>query len=184
MESYITISTLNDFIFCPRSIYFHGLYGTYSPKLYHKKPQKKGVLAHRAIDDGTYSSALRYKVGSTVYSNEYKLCGKIDVFDKKNGELIERKRKVSVIYDGFRYQLYAQFLCLTEMGYCVKSMKIVSMDDKKSYSIDLPTESDLNEITSLISKINQFNLSDPMTQNPEKCRQCIYKELCDVYKGE
>lgn len=39
MEPYIPISFLNDFIFCPRSIYFHQLYGRSSESLYHSTDQ-------------------------------------------------------------------------------------------------------------------------------------------------
>gem|GEM_PF-2376169 len=39
MESYIKLSTLNDFIFCPKSIYYHTLYDSYEKKLYQDEAQ-------------------------------------------------------------------------------------------------------------------------------------------------
>lgn len=56
MEDYIQISLLNDFIFCPRSIYFHRLYEKYSAKNYKRKPQIVGTLKHENIDQQNYSS--------------------------------------------------------------------------------------------------------------------------------
>lgn len=39
MESYIQISKLNDFVFCPMSLYFHSFYENYNQKTYHQKAQ-------------------------------------------------------------------------------------------------------------------------------------------------
>ena len=38
-EDYISISTLNDFIFCPYSIYLHNVYMESDEGLYHATPQ-------------------------------------------------------------------------------------------------------------------------------------------------
>ena len=50
MEPYLPISYLNDFIFCPRSIYFHQLYGRVNQRVYHTPAQTQGKAAHKAID--------------------------------------------------------------------------------------------------------------------------------------
>ncbi len=57
MESYITLSFLNDFIFCPRSIYFHQLYSNFTETVYKQQPQIKGTAAHQSIDEQNYSTA-------------------------------------------------------------------------------------------------------------------------------
>jgi hypothetical protein len=44
MENYIKLSTLNDFIFCPKSIYYHNLYENYEKKLYQEESQIAGSL--------------------------------------------------------------------------------------------------------------------------------------------
>ena len=46
---------LNDFIFCPASIYFHNLYGETERFLYQSESQINGTAAHSAIDQHTYS---------------------------------------------------------------------------------------------------------------------------------
>ena len=57
MESYLMITQLNDFIFCPRSIYFAGIYReSVSDELYHQTPQREGLVHHAAIDEHRYSS--------------------------------------------------------------------------------------------------------------------------------
>jgi len=50
MENPIILSWLNDFIFCPVSIYFHQLYGDQDKMLYQCKDQINGTNAHLAID--------------------------------------------------------------------------------------------------------------------------------------
>lgn len=57
MEEPIAITKLNDFIFCPASIYFHGLFGSYSEIMYQSQKQPDGKEAHKAIDTGGYSTS-------------------------------------------------------------------------------------------------------------------------------
>lgn len=42
MNDLIAISTLNDFIFCPYSIYLHQVYVDADEDMYHAKPQTRG----------------------------------------------------------------------------------------------------------------------------------------------
>jgi CRISPR-associated exonuclease Cas4 len=56
MEAYLKITYLNDFIFCPLSIYFHELYGSLSERLYYDDAQLDGKAAHAAVDEGRYST--------------------------------------------------------------------------------------------------------------------------------
>lgn len=46
----IPISTLNDFIFCPYSIYLHNVYIDTDQGNYHAKPQTRGRNAHQKVD--------------------------------------------------------------------------------------------------------------------------------------
>lgn len=181
MENYILISYLNDFIFCPRSIYFHGLYGYLEQRIYQEKPQVEGRIAHQSIDSKTYSTRKTTLQGLSVYSDKYKLNGKIDIFDEAEGLLIERKKKIKVIYDGYIMQIYAQYHCLKEMGYTVKKLKLYSMDTNKNYPIPLPEDNPTmqSKFEKLIEDINQFDLKAPFQANPSKCQRCIYANLCD-----
>ena len=58
MDDAIIISNLNDFIFCPVSIYFHNLYGNRSTITYQGKAQMNGSNAHDAVDNGTITGRL------------------------------------------------------------------------------------------------------------------------------
>ena len=50
IDDYIAISTLNDFIFCPYSIYLHNVYMDTDEGLYHAIPQTRGKIAYQSID--------------------------------------------------------------------------------------------------------------------------------------
>lgn len=181
MESYLKISFLNDFIFCPRSIYFHQIYSSMETRLYTTVVQIKGKQAHKSIDSKTYTTARHILQNIYVYSEKYHLCGKIDLFDTKRNCLIERKKKIKIIYDGYIFQLYAQYYCLTEMGYQIDSMKLYSLDDNKTYPVALPSNDSVKKLAfeKLISDIASFDLTTPFMPNPNKCRHCIYNNLCD-----
>ena len=181
METYIPISFLNDFVFCPRSIYFHRLYGNRERLTYQEKPQIEGRQAHAAIDTGAYSTRKTVLQGIPVYSERYNLQGKIDVFDEAEGLLTERKKLIKNVYDGYVFQLYAQFHCLVEMGYNVSELRLYSMDTNKSHPIPLPAEDGRmqDKFEELIRSINSYDLSAPFQANPNKCAKCIYANVCD-----
>ncbi|MEK7453201.1 MAG: type V CRISPR-associated protein Cas4 [Patescibacteria group bacterium] len=180
MEEYIQISKLNDFIFCPRSMYLHSIYESFNEKVYHETPQVIGKIKHATIDEKRYSTRKDILQGSEVYSQKYNLVGKIDIYDKKKGELVERKTKIQKIYDGYKYQLYAQYFCLKEEGYDVKKIFLHSLNDNKRYEIELPDELETKKFEFLISNILNFDIlkNNNLKQNPNKCEKCIYRHLC------
>lgn len=181
MESYIQISFLNDFIFCPKSIYFHQLHGELNTRLYHAKPQIDGLAAHSAIDQQQYSSKSSILQGIEIYSEKYNLCGKIDVYDYETKTLTERKKKITTIYDGYIFQLFAQYFCLIEMGYQVDYLKLYSYDTNKNCPVLLPKDNPvmLEKFNQLIVDLNDFNITNFKQTNLEKCKNCIYLNLCD-----
>jgi CRISPR-associated exonuclease Cas4 len=182
MESYMPISYLNDFIFCPRSIYFHQCFGRINKRLFHTTDQTDGLNAHKTVDNQTYSTSKGVFQGLEVFSEKYKIGGKIDIYDLRNSLLTERKKKIKVIYDGYVFQLYAQYFCLTEMGYNIEKIMLYSMDDNKSYPIEKPEDDGemFEKFESLISEMTSFSLGDKFETNINKCRHCIYNTICDV----
>jgi CRISPR-associated protein Cas4 len=181
MHNNIQISKLNDFIFCPYSIYYHGIYESFHENIYHDTYQKVGKISHKNIEDGEYSSATRYLQGITIYSDTQGLIGKIDIYDKQTKTLIERKYKVQKIYDGYKYQLYAQMLCLKEMGYQVKKICIHSLSDNTRHALPLPDRGEWNKFLQLIETVRNFKPEQEkqIDTNPKKCAKCIYYQLCD-----
>lgn len=184
MEEIILISYLNDFIFCPVSIYFHRLYGNLDKNLYQSTYQINGTNTHETIDNRTYSTRKDVLKGIDVYSEKYGVLGKIDVFDIRTGILTERKRTIKQVYDGYIFQVYAQYFALCEMGYEVKKIVLHSVTDNKNYLIKLPEE-DKNmkkKFEKLIKDMHEFDLDKYVQNNAEKCKKCIYEPACDRSK--
>ena len=67
MGDEILITELNDFIFCPVSIYFHRLYGSLENMTYQSSAQINGSAAHEAVDQATYSSEKDIIMGLDVF---------------------------------------------------------------------------------------------------------------------
>lgn len=187
MENPIPITKLNDFIFCPASIYFHNLYNDLEKSAYESFYQTNGTHIHETVDMGTYSTSSKTILQSIeVYCEQYGLYGKIDIFDKEKCVLTERKKKIKTIYDGYVFQLFGQCLSLREMGYTVKALRLYSYDDNKMYDILLPENNHemFQKFLDLIYEINEFNIDNFVQTNPLKCKNCIYEPYCDRSVGE
>ena len=106
--------------------------------------------------------------------------GCIDVLDTESHTLTERKYSVTAVYDGFRFQLYAQYFALSEMGYCVKRMRLHSVKDNRNYEIPLPDEAGIKSFEQTLQAIRSFDLFQPYTADSAKCGRCIYCQICDM----
>lgn len=181
MEEIILISYLNDFIFCPVSIYFHKLYGAMDKTVYQSTFQINGMNAHKAVDNKTYSTRKTILQSINVYSEKYGIQGKIDVFDTDKGILTERKNKIIKIYDGYVFQIYAQYFALSEMGYNVKKLRFHSLSDNKNYDVKFPQDDKemLEKFEKLITAIREFDMDKFEQTNVKKCENCIYEPSCD-----
>ena len=93
MDDLLTISKLNDFIFCPASIYFHGLYEGVDFMSFTSKAQMYGLKQHERIDDENYKYAKALSA-INVCSLEYGLVGKIDKYFTEECRLVESKAKI------------------------------------------------------------------------------------------
>lgn len=181
MDDAIIFSNLNDFIFCPASIYFHNLYGSRAVISYQTDKQINGTAAHRNIDENTYSNRKDIFTSLEVYSERYNIVGKIDMYNASTQTLTERKRQIKVIYDGYVFQLYAQYFGLLDQGYTVRHLRLHSMVDNKTYQVKLPEEDEtmLHNFECLIQNIKTFDLESFCQTNADKCRNCIYEPACD-----
>ena len=180
MYEYIQISKINDFIFCPYSVYLHGIYENFDAGVCHESPQTKGKIKHQCIDKGTYSTSAHIFQGISVFSEKFGIIGKIDIYDSLKKNLVERKNKIKQIYDGQKYQLYAQKICLEEMGFQVEKMIIHSLEDNKNYPIEFG-RLEINNFLEILKEMRNFDLRDwdMKSISKNKCEKCIYKVLCD-----
>lgn len=184
MDNYILISTLNDFIFCPYSIYLHNVYMETDESIYYAIPQVRGKIAHTGIDKKTYSPRNDCITALPVFSDKYGLLGKIDLFKVAEKKLIERKYQLKQIFRGQIYQLWAQYFCMQEMGYNIESLAFYEISTNKMHPIDIPTQEDEKEFSDFITKFRNYNPSDSITIIASKCQHCIYNNLCDKAEVE
>lgn len=184
MDDYISISQLNDFVFCPYSIYLHNVYMNTDEGLYHASPQTKGKIAHTSIDNKSACSHKNEILALPVYSHKYCLMGKIDLYRQDQKSLIERKYRISQIYKGQIYQLWAQYFCMIEMGYEVSQISIYDISANKMHHLDLPSDDDKIEFENFLIKFRYYNPHQSIDINPNKCRHCIYCNLCDKTEEE
>jgi len=98
MTDLIAISSLNDFIFCPYSIYLHNVYMDADEGVYHAKPQTRGRNAHERVDDKRSSTRHDVFESLPVISHELGVYGKIDVYNQakteKYGNAIHRDQDI------------------------------------------------------------------------------------------
>lgn len=179
MDTLIPISQLNDFIFCPYSIYLHNVYVDADEDLYHAVPQTRGRHSHESIDSKSYSTKKDDLQSISVYSEELGVMGKIDLFKKEEGFLIERKYQLKQIYQGQLYQLWAQCFCLLEMGYKVNKVAFYEISTNKMMVQETPTQKEKEELLLFIQKMKAYNPLDSLITNKNKCAHCIYSSLCD-----
>ncbi len=184
MDDYIPLSALNDFCFCPYSLYLHQVYQPADTGLYHAAPQIKGLLAHQTIDQKTYSTRKTDLMSLPVYSESLGLLGKIDLYRKQERKLIERKYRLPHLFKGRLYQLWGQYYCLTEMGYPVDYLAFQEIASQKYIPIPLPGEKEREELERFIENFKHFSLESPVELNPNKCSHCIYSNLCDKFSKE
>lgn len=180
MEEPIAFSLLNDFIFCPASIFYHGLYNGVDKIVFTGEKQIAGTYVHKRIDEAEWPES-EVLCACSVYSEKYGLYGKIDKFHLKSKELVESKNKIKNIYDGYVFQLYAQYFALCECGHCVKKLSLYSISDNKKYPISLPENDQvmLGKFEKMLDTMRSFNLEDFKPSNSNKCQNCIYSFACE-----
>lgn len=181
METFLQITYLNDFVFCPYSIYLHQVFDNSNEELFTALPQHKGKFAHEEIDEFKTCEQQSAKVlkGSYVISNRFGIYGKIDKYYVTEKKLVESKFQIKTIYKGYYYQLWAQYFALTEMGYEVNELAFYSIKECCYFPVNIPGDAEAIELRNHISTIARFDFESDIKINPEKCKHCIYASLCD-----
>lgn len=180
MTDYIPLSMLNDFIFCPYSIYLHNVYMETDEDLYKATPQTIGTITHHGIDSKQSSTRKVDIMAMPVYSDRLGICGKIDIYKADKYLLIERKNNLKRIFQGQLYQLWGQYFCMEEMGYVVDSIAFYEISTNKMMPVNLPDNERKQELEHFINTFRKFNPDDGCIDiNPKKCIHCIYCNLCD-----
>lgn len=180
----IQISKINDFLFCPYSIYLHNIYEDHNELIYHKDFQQRGKINHHTIDSGKYSSQISILQALPIFSEKHNLIGKIDLYDKNKKLLIERKYYIKHIFLGQKIQVFSQALCMQEMGYKVNKICLHSLKDNKRYFIPYPNLKLKIYLIKILLQMQQYKPQNRIKTNINKCKMCIYNTLCIHYKND
>jgi CRISPR-associated protein Cas4 len=146
---------------------------------YHATPQTRGKAAHQSIDSKTASTKRTDIMALSVCSNKLNIIGKIDLYHQDTQQLVERKYELRQIYQGQVYQLWAEYFCMIEMGYPIKSIAFYEISRNHMIPIDIPGEKEYNILKTFINHFRDFNPSIPIPINQNKCVHCVYCNLCD-----
>lgn len=180
MDDYISLSTLNDFIFCPYSIYLHNVYMDAEKDLYQAVPQVVGSAAHQSIDEKKASNRKTDLMGLPVCSEELGIRGQIDLYRQGSGLLVERKYRLKRIFKGQVYQLWGEYFCMKEMGYEISQIAFYEISTNKMIAYPLPSDREKLELAYFIRKFREYDPgSSSIHINSNKCIHCIYCNLCD-----
>ena len=152
--------------------------------LYHATPQTRGRIVHETVDQKKSSNRSNDLLALPVISEEYGLIGKIDIYRGRERRLIERKYQLKRIYQGQIYQLWAQYLCMVEMGYDVKTIAFYEISTNKMIPVELPNEVQLKDFRAFLDSFRCYVPSQPMKTNINKCMHCIYCGICDKMEGD
>lgn len=179
MENWVAISLLSDFSFCPYSVYLHNVYKDTDKGIYQALPQVRGTMAHESVDNKTSSTLKTELQALPIISDQLGVMGKIDIYRTDEKLLIERKYRLKQVYRGRLYQLWAQYYCMLEMGYEVEKLAFYEISTNTTMPISLPSEDDKQELMDIIEEFKNYDPMAPLTTNVNKCRHCIYCNLCD-----
>lgn len=115
MKEIISISALNQYVFCPRRCALMHVEGIWSDN----EHTAKGTILHKNADEKGYETIGQAKClhALPLYSHNYGLNGRADIVEIRRDETIpvEYKKGKKREFDNDNVQLAAQALCLEEM---------------------------------------------------------------------
>lgn len=178
MDTFIPISELNDFIFCPYSIYLHNVFMGVDRDVYQAKPQVQGTAAHR---EETEAKVLDHNILAeiSVVSEKIGIQGVIDIYDIRTETLIENKYQLKNIYLGQLLQIWGQYYCMKEMGYKVSKLQFHVISSDTNIDVPIPDDKDYQTLVDVVYQFRRYRPEDQIQVNPNKCSHCIYNPLCD-----
>lgn len=111
-EDYVPLSSLNAFCYCPHRVYLEYVQGAWDDNIH----TIKGTLEHETVHDGRKRVDRAQFRQVNVRSDVYKLLGKIDVVEFKDGLFVpvEYKKGRKGKWYNDQVQVCAQGLCLEE----------------------------------------------------------------------
>lgn len=180
MWEIISISALNQYVFCPRRCALMHLEGIWADN----EHTAKGTILHKTADERGYETDSNGKIirALPLFSDKYGLSVKADVIEIRRDEIIpiEYKKGKRREFDNDNIQLMAQAICLEEMfDKKVKRGFIFHAASKRRREIFF-NESLRNETVSVIEAVRNLFRSEkiPSAELKPRCRGCSLYGTC------
>jgi CRISPR-associated exonuclease Cas4 len=186
----ITPSTVIEFLFCPRFIYFMNVLDIPQFEEYDFKVMLGRMVHTEKLN--LNKDYLRKKIGAKskyfdVYMSNKFLRGKVDeVIELKDGTFAPLDYKFAeykdVIYKALKYQIYC-YAVLIEDNFNVKVNKgflVFTRSNNKLVEVTVPKESKeliYNSCKDILNII-ETNVFPKVKVSKSKCSHCIYRNIC------
>jgi CRISPR-associated exonuclease Cas4 len=173
-DELVNVSSLNEFLYCPRRFYYQRFQDELSPT----QELVEGAKAHR------HGSGRGGWISEQYLSDEsLGLHGKIDVIESDGGRVtpIERKRSESGAYhfnDEIQLAGYAMLL-ETSIGSPVNVGYIYTRSTDVRHTVRI-TDSHREAVEEIANKIRNLSVDSvpPIVDNPKKCGACSARKYC------
>ncbi len=180
MSEIISISALNQYVFCPRRCALMHVEGIWSDN----EHTAKGTILHKNADERGYETDGKGRIvrALPLYSEQYGLSGKADVVEMRPDEIIpvEYKKGKRREFDNDNIQLMAQGFCLEEMFNRKISRGFIFHAASKRRREVIFDETLRNETIAVIEAVRNLLESEtiPAAEFKPRCNGCSLYGTC------
>lgn len=182
-DSYIPVSQLNKYVFCPRRFYYEYVLGEWLDNAY----TVAGTIRHeRAHTPGRESRPEQVTTRSvTVASERLRIVGKLDVLEERRGELVPVEYKSGECGENGPWrndavQLCALALCLEERtGKPIAKGALFTFGDRARHDVDF-TDALRAQTEEVIVQAHALAVQPeiPPPIYSRRCEGCSLKPIC------
>jgi CRISPR-associated protein Cas4 len=73
---------------------------------------------------------------------------------------------------------------MKEMGYEIEKLSFYAISVNKSFPVEIPNQENKEQFSKFIESFKNYNPENQIETNENKCRHCIYNNLCDKTEVE
>ena len=187
-RGYFTVRDIVDYVFCPRSLYFH-----YCIKAGKESTPKmgKGLEMHESFSDNTRRSKivrdlprLPRMYGVRLFSARYNLNAKIDCILLGDGEAYPVEFKSSlrprILYNTHKYQVVAQSLIIEEVLKKKVPFAYIRYRDGSITRLSITPwlRKKVQEMIRQMEELVALERIPRATRSKKRCDDCFYKNMC------
>lgn len=186
MQTYLAISSLQHYAYCPRQFALIHLEQAWSDNHF----TAQGNVLHARVDsqESETRGSKRSERGVEVRSEHLGLFGKLDLLELKSQAdgskcflPVEYKRGKRKVMDWDRIQLCAQAMCLEEMqGVSITEAALWYWQERKREMVSLDARLRANTMACIVAArvVIQSQITPPPTTDTKRCKACSLIDEC------